>query len=422
MPNRTRIRWLLSLFTVGLLASAWAWAGTALSAVHGPRAIVVRPGQQLCRAPYPARRDRSNPLVLPHAPGANPLNGARFFVNGPAHGAAAETIARMLGVNPASYPESYSWKRFRHDLAHGRLHRELVHNRGLAYEVHLLEKIASQPETQRISRYSEGGGPGAIYDETQKILCGTLRADRGSIPVINTYFLNQAGYCESASEILAHRPTFERQVSEMAAAIGRRPAVMLLEMDAIGSSGCMARTGALRYWEANIRYEIDKVAALPHTVVYIEGGYSDAMSAAYTARVLRAVGVKRIRGFYTNDTHLNWTIKEIRWAEKVSRLVGGTHFIVNTADNGRGPLLNPDPVHQGVEDLCNPPDRGAGPRPTTHTGFKNVDAFLWIHVPGESSGPCNGGTASGTFWLHRTLVEASHANGRLGPRYPSRPY
>jgi endoglucanase len=193
-------------------------------------------------------------------------------------------------------------------------------------------------------------------------------------------------------------------------------------MDAIGSSPCMARNGGLGEWEADIRYELNRFASLPHTVVYIEGGYSDAASARYTARVLRAVGVHRIRGFYTNDTHLNWTIKEIRWGEKVARLVGGTHFVINTSDSGKGPLRTVDPVHQGNEVLCNPPGRGAGPRPTTATGFPNVDGFLWVHVPGESSGPCHGGTAAGTFWLARTLVEARNANSRLGPGLRSRPY
>jgi endoglucanase len=134
------------------------------------------------------------------------------------------------------------------------------------------------------------------------------------------------------------------------------------------------------------------------------------------------VGVRRIRGFYTNDTHINWAIREIRWGEQVSRLAGGAHLIVNTSDSGRRPLLNPDPVHQGIEDLCNPPGRGAGPRPSARTGFPLVDAFIWIHVPGLSSGTCNGGTASGTFWLARTLIEAANANARLGPGLPSLPY
>jgi endoglucanase len=208
----------------------------------------------------------------------------------------------------------------------------------------------------------------------------------------------------------------------MAQAIDRRPAVVLVEMDAIGSSSCIARTGGLAQWEADLRYEMGKFAALPHTVVYVEGGYSDAASPRYTASVLRAIGVGRIRGFYTNDTHNNWTINEIRWGEKVSRLAGGVHFIVNTSDSGRGPLRPPHPARQGNEVLCNPPDRGAGPRPTTRTGFPLVDAFLWVHIPGESSGHCNGGTAAGTFWLARALVEARNANARLGPHFRSRPY
>ena len=42
----------------------------------------------------------------------------------------------------------------------------------------------------------------------------------------------------------------------------------------------MARSGGLAEWEADIRYEINQVATLPHAVVYVEGGYSDANSPA----------------------------------------------------------------------------------------------------------------------------------------------
>ncbi len=398
---------------VGIVA-AWGAAGHA---VRAHRAFA----QQCADRQYSARRDPSNPLELPNRPGPDPLKGAHFFVDGPAHGEAAGAIAQLLGLNPGNYPDSYSWAQFKQDLRTGSLHSRLVGHRGLAHEVGLLEKIADEPEAQRLSLYSMGGGPGAIFDETQKILCDNLTADPGSIPILTTYFLYQQGYCETLAQILASRPTFERQINELAAGIARRPAVMLLELDAVGSSSCMIGP-ALTAWEGDIRYEINKISALPHTVVYIEGGYSDAEGPAYTAQVLKAVGVGKIRGFFTNDTHLNWTSSEIRWADQVSAMTGGAHFIVNTADNGRGPLLNPDPATQGNEDLCNPPNRGAGPRPNTDTGFPHVDAFLWVHVPGESSGTCNGGTAAGSFFLARTLVEAANANGTLGPGYPSLPY
>jgi endoglucanase len=410
------------LLLVLAIAATVGVASASSSSFRAPRAFVVHPGQQLCPEPHSATRNPANPLDLPRNPGPNPLNGARFFVDGPRHGEDAAGVDHLLGLNPNRFSESYSWAAFARSINRGRLHRKLKRHRSLSYAVHLLMKLASQPETQRMTPYSEGGGPGALYDETQKILCGTMRADPGSIPVFNTWFMYRHGYCPSPSQILADRPTFERQVWEMAHAIDRRPAVILVEMDAIGSSACIARTGGLPNWEGDLRYEINQFASLPHTVVYVEGGYSDAMSAQYTARVLRAVDVHRIRGFYTNDTHLNWTIKEIRWGEKVARLAGGTHFIVNTSDAGKGPLRTADPVHQGNEVLCNPPGRGAGPRPTTSTGFRNVDAFLWVHVPGESSGHCHGGTAAGTFWMARALVEARNANARLGPGLRSKPY
>jgi endoglucanase len=399
--------------------------GVAAASGRSVRARVA----QGCSDSYSAQRDPSNPLALPSAPGSNPLNGAKFFVAGPAHGQAAAAIAQLLGIDPLSYPDDYSWAQFQSDLDQGSLHARVQQDPKIANEVHLLEKLASQPEAQRFSLYSQRGGPGAISAQVAKIMCHNLTADPGTIPIISTYFLYQTGYgshgyCETKRQILLNRPNFQRQINELVAGIGNRPAVMLLELDAIGSSGCMEATGALSAWEADISYEIGKVAALPHVVAYIEGGYSDAGSASYTARVLRAVGVQRIRGFFTNDTHLNWTIDEVNWASEVSRLAGGPHFIVSTSDSGRGPKLNPRPVQQGIEDLCNPPGRGAGPRPTTATGFPKADAFLWVHPPGASSGSCRGGTPSGTFFLHRALEESANANARLGPapQYPSHPY
>jgi endoglucanase len=361
--------------------------------------------------------------MLPNPPGANPLNGAHFFVDGPRHGSAAGAIAGLLGRDPTRYPDNYSWARLENNLRRGSLAARLNGDPVLRHKVHLLEKIADQPEEQRFSIYSMGGGRGAIFGQVQKIFCHNLTADPGAIPIITTYFLHPAlGGCPTPGQVLAAGPAFRRRINEMAAGTGKRPAVYLLEIDGIGSSACMRHTGALPEWEADLRYEATKMASLPHTVVYLEAGYSDANSASYTARVLNAAGVGRIRGFFTNDTHNQWTINEIRWGKQVSRLTRGAHFIVNTADNGRGPKLNPHPVTQGVEDLCNPPGRGMGPPPTTSTGFARVDAFLWTGVPGNSSGHCRGGTSSGTFWLARALDLAGHAQGKLGPGFAEDPY
>jgi endoglucanase len=416
-----RFRGLVAMLAAGL--AMFAAVPLAAGSAPRPRATVA----QQCGDPYSGHRDPANPLMLPVAPGANPLSGAHFFVDGPKHGAAAGAIARLLGTDVSvpvgsalpSFADPQSWGWFAQSVA-GQIAGAAT---GVAYEIRMLEKIAVQPEAQRVSVYSQGGGPGAIYSQTQKLLCHNFTADPGSIPIISTYFLHPAlGGCATPSQINAAGPAFRRRVDELVAAIGNRPAVLLLEFDGLGSSSCMAKHGDLWMWEADIRYEVDQAAKLPHAVVYAEAGYSDSNSATYTARALNHVDIGRIRGFFTNDTHINWTIDEIRWGAAISRMTHGADFIVNTAQNGNGPKLNPHPVTQGTEDLCNPAGRGLGPIPTTRTGFAHVDAFLWTGPPGNSSGTCHGGTASGTFWAARAIQLASAANGRLGPGYPSAPY
>jgi endoglucanase len=405
-------------------------------AVSGATGKPVRAHQAAGCYDYPAARDPSNPLALAQAPGLNPLNGAQFFVDGPAKGAAAKAIEGLLGMDPLALPVSQSWGEFKS------LNLPLLS--GLtgdtASKVSELTKIADQPEAQRISYYSgiSGGEQGASRSEIQgqvyKILCTNLAADLGTVPIINTYFLYPAtGYHPSRRRILAAMPRFRDEVNGLVAGIGRHPAVLLLELDSIGSSGGWP-AGALSAWEDAMRYEIDQTSKLAHAIVYTEGGYSDASGPRYTARVLNAIGVSKIRGFFTNDTHLNWAVNEVRWAEKVSKLAGGAHYVVNTAQAGNGPLNRHGParVRLGNEVLCNPLGRALGPRPTTNPqaqypmlkGDPNADAFLWTHVPGASSGPCNGGPPSGTFWTDRAISLAAAANDRVGPSppWPSLPY
>jgi hypothetical protein len=399
------------LFAAVVLVGTSVAIGPVSAIAH--RRVHAPPG---CRDPYPARRNPANPLMLPGAPGSNPLNGARFFVDGPRHGSAARAIARLLHVNPNHYPDNFSWARFKSQIEKGRLHRRLVHHRGLAWRVRMLEKIADQPEPQRFSSVAYGGGPGAAYAQATKIFCHNLTADPGSIPIITTYFLHpDLGTCPSGGRLAAQRGRFKRSIDEMVAATARRPAVYLLELDAIGSSCGWHRRGDFAGYLGLFRYEIRKVSALPHTVVYAEAGYSDSHSPTYTARALNRVGIRGIRGFFTNDTHENWTINEVRWADKVSRMTHGAHFIVNTAQNGRGPKHNRHPVRQGNNELCNPPRRGIGPMPTTHTGFPLADAFLWMLVPGESTGHCHGGPANGVYWPARSIQLAALGTGSLGP-------
>ncbi len=95
-------------------------------------------------------------------------------------------------------------------------------------------------------------------------------------------------------------------------------------------------------------------------------------------------------------------------------MTGGKHFVVNTAENGRGPLVPRNRVRYGNEILCNPPGRGLGPKPTFNTGYRNVDAFAWIANPGKSGGSCRpGAPPTGIFWPKLALELARNADFRV---------
>jgi endoglucanase len=148
--------------------------------------------------------------------------------------------------------------------------------------------------------------------------------------------------------------------------------------------------------------------------VYVDAGAADALPARVTARILNAIGVRKIRGFFLNSTHSDWTRNEIRYGEQISRMTGGAHFVVNTSSNGQGPLPTAHPATQGNEVICNPPGRGLGPKPTFNTGFPNVDAFAWIGNPGKSGGRCRpGAPPTGVFWPQMALDLVRYADFRV---------
>jgi endoglucanase len=225
----------------------------------------------------------------------------------------------------------------------------------------------------------------------------------------------------------------------MAEGIGLNPAVILVEIDALGASACLD-ANARKLWDEMLDYEETIYSELPHAVVYLEAGYSDAQSPMWTANQLLASGVTHGRGFFTNDTHFAWSSNEIKWADEIDRILWAKthhhylgHFVVNTAQNGRGPKRNKNIVKDGLENLCNPPGRGLGRMPTgvtdpTFDGYRisHLDAFLWTGVPGRShSNTCHPGDApAGVFDPRFALQLAANANQQLGPMpaYRSQPY
>ncbi|CCB74622.1 MULTISPECIES: glycoside hydrolase family 6 protein [Streptomycetaceae] len=196
-------------------------------------------------------------------------------------------------------------------------------------------------------------------------------------------------------------------VDRLAAGIGPRPATVVLEPDAVAHmvDGCTPpRYQDERY--ALLAYAVGRLTSLPATAVYLDAGNSGWITDPLRmAGPLRRAGVDRAAGFALNTSNFQTTRASTAYGLRLSEALGGKHFVIDTSRNGNGPLAGRDP-QQG---WCNPPGRALGTPPTTRTGRKLLDAYLWVKPPGESDGPCNGGPPAGQWWPEYALDLARNA-------------
>jgi endoglucanase len=321
-------------------------------------------------------RNPVNPLGLAATPPAgNPLGGAQFFAD-----YYQSLPARTALAWVASYPS-------------------------LADKVSV---IAREPNTQRFGAWNgldPAWGVSTYLDRAAS-------EEPGTVPMLSTYRVVD-GHCGHYSDPPAEQLDYHDWITGLAQGIGTHPAVLFLEMDSLITTGCLSPHGVtVRMNE--LHDAINVLSNDPHLVVYLDAGAADALPASRAASLLRRAGVAKIQGFFLNSTHFDWTKKEIAYGEKISRLTGGKHFVINTAENGQGPLRPRHPAKQGNEVLCDPPGRGLGPLPTAHTGYRNLDAFAWIANPGVSGGQCRpDAPPSGQFWPALALELVQHEDFKV---------
>ena len=122
--------------------------------------------------------------------------------------------------------------------------------------------------------------------------------------------------------------------------------------------------------------------------IYLDAAHSGWLSVSAMTAKLLAANIQAADGFALNVSNFDTTATEISYGNQLSTLTGGKHFVIDTSRNGNG----------SNGEWCNPSGRALGTYPTTATGTKLVDAYLWLKVPGESDGTCNGGPSAGVWW------------------------
>jgi endoglucanase len=283
----------------------------------------------------------------------------------------------------------------------------------------LMMKLARNPQTKRFGKWVSDPGT-----EVRRYLGRMEEADPGALAFLYVYRLPHDGCAAKkrgswmgpqdpnynaggAKEAAAYR----RWIEAFAAGLGDHRTAVFLEPDGIGTMNCLhARDKAVRY--GLFRYAIDQLSQHPNTTIYLDAGAPDWMPVSTAVSRLRKAGVARVRGFFLNSTHYAWTSDNIRYGDKIARRLGGKHYVVSTAVNGRGPFHLKRAKRYFNEQRCNPPGRALGPEPTVRTASVFADAYVWIGDPGRSGGRCHGGTPAGTWWPEYALGLAKGAQGQ----------
>jgi endoglucanase len=251
--------------------------------------------------------------------------------------------------------------------------------------------IAAQPVATWLGEWFRG-------DMLDRYLARTLASSEaaGRTPVFVTYAIPNrdcGGYSAGGLSAADYVAWNQRIADDLR---GHR-AVVLVEPDALSALPRCASEAATRPPLLAKAVAALSAAGVP---AYLDGGNSTWNTPEAQAALLRSAGVAEARGFFTNVANFQPVDQERSYADRVSALTGGSHYVVDVSRNGRG--------WKGT--WCNPTGAGLGQTPRVSAGTTAMDALLWVKTPGSSDGTCNGGPAAGTWWS--AYAQALVANRR----------
>jgi len=292
--------------------------------------------------------------VPKHQPGPNPFLGKKLFVD----------------PNMGSVRQAEKWRATR------------------PADAALIDKIATQPQAEWLGEWS-----GAVKLFVRGKMNQYAEADAMGLFIV--YNIPNRDCGQHSKGGAKNGEAYLEWINKIADGVDDGPAAMILEPDTLGQlSKCTAKEKqAERYRLLKDAIRIFK--ARPNIHVYLDAGHARWLPAEEMAQHLNNAGIEYADGFSLNVSNYVSTEENLAYGKKLSALVGGAHFVIDTARNGNGAAPN--------DEWCNPDGRALGIPPTTTTDDPLCDAYLWLKRPGESDGACNGGPRAGEWWAEQAL-------------------
>ena len=215
------------------------------------------------------------------------------------------------------------------------------------------------------------------------------------LPVMVAYNITDRDICAGQSSGgAASDADYENWINLFAVGIADRPALVILEPDALADESCMTsaeisdRDGLLNYAIAQFNENAQE------TWVYLDAGNPGWIAAGTMASYLNSAGLAQAHGFSLNVSSFYTVAQNVAYGNAInadlSAWYGYTRpFVIDTSRDGNGSNDN---------QWCNPDGMKLGATDQLGNG-DGAEMLLWIKDPGESDGDCgNGdGTTAGEF-------------------------
>lgn len=267
----------------------------------------------------------------------------------------------------------------------------------------LLGKMALQPTVFWFNDVAP------TYDITRRVrayIADSQAGDPDTLVQMAVFRLWPEGQAQKSKPLtLADRAAYRRWIDNAARGIGSARVALVLEPDL-----AVSLTG----WRPAVRLQLARYAArvfsrLPRTTVYLDAGASDWLTVPKAVDMLRAAGIRYVRGFSLGATHYTGTAAEIAYGTELAAALAragfpGRRFVIDTSDNGRPFTWNeywakhPNGDFHNAEECWTRGERRCvtlGIPPTSAVGAERwglsprrraqararVDAYLWFSRP-----------------------------------------
>lgn len=252
-----------------------------------------------------------------------------------------------------------------------------------------LERIASQPTAKWMGDWNSN-----IRRDVQAAVQTISRS--GALPVFVAYSIPNRDCGSYSGGGQRSASAYKKWIREFAEGLSGRKAVVILEPDALAGADCLRP--AQRAERFALLRDAVQVLKAKNAVVYLDAGHAKWQQPEVMASRLTESAIDMADGFALNISNYISNPANIAYGEQLSRRVGGKHFIIDTSRNGIGSANG---------EWCNAQGQGLGRAPTTQTGHRLVDAFLWVKLPGESDGECGkGNPRAGQWWADFAIALA----------------